>query len=81
MSDLQGVGNILTDPQIHCIDQDRFGSGNLGLYGILLFFNTHVCNEFCHQLNLIHPREVFRLPGDFQLFSDIKISKNRNQPV
>jgi hypothetical protein len=28
--DLQGASGILTDPQIHCLDNKRFGSGNLG---------------------------------------------------
>jgi vacuole morphology and inheritance protein 14 len=42
--DLQGVGNVLTDPQIHCLDKQRFGKGNLGYEGMLMFFNTHQCN-------------------------------------
>lgn len=45
--DLQGVGNVLTDPQIHCIDKSKFGKGNLGYEGILMFFNSHNCNEYC----------------------------------
>mmetsp|Transcript_12060 Transcript_12060/g.11932 ORF Transcript_12060/g.11932 Transcript_12060/m.11932 type:complete len:249 (+) Transcript_12060:992-1738(+) len=75
ISDLQGVGNILTDPQIHCVDQERFGSGNLGLYGILLYFDTHICNEFCKKLNLIHPREVKKLPENFDIFGNLDFSK------
>mmetsp|Transcript_33503 Transcript_33503/g.32570 ORF Transcript_33503/g.32570 Transcript_33503/m.32570 type:complete len:150 (+) Transcript_33503:31-480(+) len=63
------------------MDKERFGAGNLGLYGILLFFNTHHCNEYCEQLNLVHPKEVSKLASDFSLFSEVKISKNKNQLV
>ena len=45
--DLQGVGNVLTDPQIHCLDRSRFGKGNLGYKGMMMFFNSHHCNEHC----------------------------------
>jgi hypothetical protein len=54
--DLQGVGNILTDPQIHCLDLNKFGKGNRGYLGMLMFFNTHRCNEHCRALNLKDPR-------------------------
>jgi hypothetical protein len=53
--DLQGVSNVLTDPQIHCIDKKRFGAGNLGYEGMLRFFNTHSCNKYCKILDLINP--------------------------
>lgn len=43
--DLQGVGGYLTDPQIHCLDGDKFGQGNLGYTGIVKFFLTHKCNK------------------------------------
>lgn len=45
--DLQGVGNVLTDPQIHCLDKSRFGKGNLGEAGILMFFQSHECSQHC----------------------------------
>uniref|UniRef100_A0A7S3G4B9 Alpha-type protein kinase domain-containing protein n=1 Tax=Palpitomonas bilix TaxID=652834 RepID=A0A7S3G4B9_9EUKA len=62
--DLQGVGNLLTDPQIHtCADKDvmdmadvswnsRFGQGDQGLAGVRAFFSTHECNEYCRRLHL-----------------------------
>ena len=68
--DLQGVGNILTDPQIHCLDKARFGKGNLGYQGMLMFFNTHQCNEHCEKLGLVNPRLTDRLPSDFQLIAE-----------
>lgn len=46
--DLQGnQTGILTDPQIHCLDSESFGDGNLGYEGILRFFATHECNDYC----------------------------------
>lgn len=45
--DLQGASGILTDPQIHCLDSERFGAGNLGYEGILKFFFNHRCNTYC----------------------------------
>lgn len=68
--DLQGVGNILTDPQIHCLDRKRFGNGNLGYKGMLMFFNTHLCNEHCKSLGLLNPRESSRIPDNFELITD-----------
>ncbi|EKX46110.1 hypothetical protein GUITHDRAFT_70870 [Guillardia theta CCMP2712] len=39
--DIQGVGDYYTDPQIHSIDGEGFGSGNMGPEGIRRFFLTH----------------------------------------
>lgn len=72
--DLQGVGNILTDPQIHCLDNARFGKGNLGYKGMLMFFNTHHCNEHCKALGLLNPREQNDLSADFKLSLDPAIN-------
>jgi vacuole morphology and inheritance protein 14 len=55
--DLQGVGGYLTDPQIHCLNGNKFGNGNLGYVGIIKFFLTHHCNKYCKDLNLIHPMD------------------------
>lgn len=55
--DIQGVGDLFTDPQIHTRDPDdtRFpsGQGNAGISGMCLFFRTHICNEICEHLKLI----------------------------
>ena len=56
--DLQGVGGFLTDPQIHCLDQKKFGKGNLGYIGFVKFFLTHNCNKYCKALGLIHPNNT-----------------------
>ena len=70
--DIQGVGNVLTDPQIHCLDKHRFGKGNLGYLGMLMFFNTHECNEHCKNLGLINPRKTGKVSDDdFELIKDI----------
>ena len=53
--DLQGVGLLLTDPQIHCLDRKKYGKGNLGVVGMLMFFMTHCCNTYCKELNLLNP--------------------------
>ncbi|KAF3933678.1 hypothetical protein ABW19_dt0200534 [Dactylella cylindrospora] len=55
VSDLQGVGHILTDPAIHTLDPGRFNltETNLGKEGFKFFFSTHVCNDICKNLGLI----------------------------
>ncbi|RHY62455.1 hypothetical protein DYB34_004155 [Aphanomyces astaci] len=50
--DLQGVGSIFTDPQIHSLDATKYGHGNLGQAGITSFFATHKCNRVCRALHL-----------------------------
>lgn len=54
VSDLQGVGYILTDPAIHTLDPERFqlAESNLGVDGFKFFFSTHVCNHICRKLEL-----------------------------
>lgn len=54
--DLQGVSGILTDPQIHCRDVNKYGKGNLGKEGLAAFFSTHVCSDSCARLGLIAPK-------------------------
>mmetsp|Transcript_21957 Transcript_21957/g.44083 ORF Transcript_21957/g.44083 Transcript_21957/m.44083 type:complete len:423 (+) Transcript_21957:77-1345(+) len=57
--DIQGVGDIYTDPQIHSIDGRGFGKGNMGTRGFRKFFSTHRCNAICKflKLPLINPKE------------------------
>lgn len=48
----QGVGDLYTDPQLHTLDGEGYGEGNLGLRGMALFFRTHECNALCRRLGL-----------------------------
>jgi len=45
--DIQGVGDLYTDPQIHTYHGRGYGMGNLGNDGIIRFFKTHECNAIC----------------------------------
>ena len=59
VTDLQGFGSILTDPQIHCIDKGSFGKGNLGAEGMDQFFMRHSCSNICTNLKLErHPMQL-----------------------
>jgi elongation factor 2 kinase len=48
--DIQGVGDLYTDPQIHTVKGTEYGEGNLGIKGFALFFSSHICNEVCRCL-------------------------------
>ena len=82
--DLQGVGGFLTDPQIHCLDEDRFGVGNLGYTGFIKFFLTHNCNKYCKALGLVHPNIAdFKVDIDnFDFFVEkYEEPKNKNDEI
>lgn len=50
--DIQGVGDIYTDPQLLSPDGKGYGRGNLGVKGIRRFLQSHRCNAVCKALNL-----------------------------
>jgi len=50
--DIQGVNGIYTDPQIHTLNGQGFGTGNLGTTGIKAFLLRHKCNEVCRLVGL-----------------------------
>ncbi len=59
--DVQGAGSVMTDPQIHCLDEGKFGAGNLGYRGMLMYFHTHDCNSHCKALGLINPKSIMTI--------------------
>nr|CCC92539.1 unnamed protein product [Trypanosoma congolense IL3000] len=52
LCDLQGVNDLLTDPQIHTEDGRGLGLGNMGMEGIEKFVSNHKCNEICEGMGL-----------------------------
>jgi hypothetical protein len=50
--DIQGVGDVYTDPQILTPSGEGHGRGNIGQRGITKCLKTHVCNAVCRRLGL-----------------------------
>lgn len=71
VSDLQGVGRLLTDPAIHTRDEGRFklSDTNLGKEGFKFFFSSHECNDVCRKLQLQSNRAMF-VSGTFTYRND-----------
>jgi len=57
--DVQGVGDMYTDPQVHTKDGKGYGKGNMGKKGMDEFLKTHRCNAVCRYLKLpaVNPQQ------------------------
>jgi hypothetical protein len=83
--DLQGVGELLTDPVIHTRDPSRFrrSQTNSNEDGFKLFFRTHECNNICRKLKLMTSgtslfiQRVFQFREDWPKLADTICCSNK----
>lgn len=73
--DIQGVGDMYTDPQIHTIAATDFGKGNLGMRGMKRFLETHRCNSICRYLKLTPVNPKYGLDGTVPAFKHMNKKK------
>ncbi|KAH6843162.1 hypothetical protein B0I37DRAFT_383875 [Chaetomium sp. MPI-CAGE-AT-0009] len=71
VTDLQGVGRVLTDPALQTLDPNYLplASGNVSLAGFHFFFLTHKCNSVCKQLNLLSHHDMLTT-GNYKFRED-----------
>lgn len=64
------------------MDPKRFGKGNLGYIGMLKFFLTHNCNEYCKKLGLVNPKVNETIDEDSVFFQNkVEEPKDENQKI
>lgn len=70
VNDLQGVGNLLTDPAIQTRDKNKFKlhCTNLNEHGFKFFFTSHEYNRICRKLRLKSNREML-ISGKYEFRS------------
>ncbi|CAN8002452.1 unnamed protein product [Ixodes hexagonus] len=85
--DVQGVGDLYTDPQIHTAGGEDYGEGNLGVRGMALFFHSHRCNCVCEGLGLTpfdlapHEQPQVRTPHCKWIWRPKRASQKLQQPT